>query len=259
MISMGGIRSRVSVAFYLVDQFTGLPVKSAHITVEEQMVPYVNKQDGYYIYVNLPPGKYTFAIQAPNYMAVNKAVELSQDQAKVWQLQVQLQHSLSSRLLDAATKIIGLVQDSKKRPLANEKVQAGIITANTYMRLTEEVQKGADSIKPYSREGMLLEGKKLLVVGAKGREVVEVSGYQPEQESYSLTEPLQNDFSSGAQLYPIWDFETDEEGQFVLPVPSQLIGREREVELIVFHQKKSTIQQLEIILGKSKEVAISLK
>jgi len=256
VIKVGTIRKRASVIFYLVDDFFGKAVKTANISVSGQDLPFVNKQDGYYVFPNLPQGNYTFTIQAPNYLSTERSCPVSEDQPAI--IQINMQHDTSSRLIDDITRIKGTLTDKNGNLLKNEIIEVVVISPATYVRLVEDVSKGQDKVKLYSEKGYQLEGKLFFISGEKNSESIRICKYDQENDFCLIENKLKNKYNSGTQLYAMWELKTDNSGEFILPLPISFNNGAIASEIKVLQGKKAGHENVDLVAGKISNVKILL-
>lgn len=260
MNNMGGFQRKASVVFYLTDSFNGAPVKSGRIAMEGNPLgaSYVNKKDGYYVLSNMPTGDYTFNIEADNYLACRKEISLVPEKGPAVE-HVNLQHAINSRLIDEATRIKACVKSGSQKPLAATIVTVAVITPVVYGRLAEKAEKGQDAIRLFCRDGSMLEGRQLFVFSRENEEILTINAYQREEDTFLLHKKLNHDYNSGTPLYLIWSMQTDNNGEFILPLPDNLMGGDNRVEFIIWHEKKKARKKLALTPGRISPLAITLK
>lgn len=256
MNRLSGFKQKASVVFCLVDDFTGRAVKAARISADGREMPFVNKRDGFYVLSNYPPGRYIFTVEAPDYIPLEKEITLSAEGPTV--LTVNMQHDVNSRLLEQATRIKGLVLDKSKQALGNEQIQVTVISPSAYGRLVEGASQGDSEVRLYSKEASLLEGKSFLLNGPKIQEAIKISRFDQGQGTCTLEKALQNEYSSGTSIYPLWEIKTSAGGEFILPLPAGITEEETAVEIRVWRGKKAGSDKIDLQTGRVNPATITL-
>jgi|GEM_PF-5479807 len=256
MNRLSGFKQKASVVFYLVDDFTGRAVKTARISADGRDMPFVNKRDGFYVLANLPPSQYRFAIEAPDYLPLEKEMTVSGEGPVV--LTASMQHDVNSKLLEQVTRIKGLVLDKSEQPLQNSQAQVTVISSSPFGRLMEGAGQGGKEIQLYSKEASLLEGKRFLLNGPKVQEWIKIARSDPGQGICSLEDELQKEHSSGTPIYPLWELKTSAGGEFILPLPVGFTEEETAVEVRVWQGKKTGSEKVDLQKGRVNPVTITL-
>jgi hypothetical protein len=248
-IIAGKLNKRVSVVFYLTDNFTGNVINHARIRLIESPLTgaAINKGDGHYVFINLEPAAYTFLIECESYMTIEQEVSISANIAQIYHLQ--MQHTTNSKLLEGITCIKMIFKDSKGKLIdAGEKRNVVVVGSSNLIRTVEPLVIGQQQLRLYSNHGYRLEGKQWLLYG-EHKENIKTQTYQVREDCYLLEQPLLYEHQSGEPLYPMSTLILDEQGAAILPLANYQVLRQELVEILVMNKQQEMSYKVKIEYG----------
>jgi hypothetical protein len=200
-----------------IDDFNNKPISrnQLHVWIEGEK-PAIQKEEGYYVFVNLRRTEFVLNIEGGLYHRKEISIDstkLSQYKGKV--LKVRMFPNRSYPIPQNTTCIEGKAEKNSVVLAYSETY------ANPY-KLLYSYQSGETQISIFHPEEADIEGKTMLI---KNKEETQAEFFKAEEKQedekavYSLGEPLSHAYKKiGTVIYPVYTMETDSNGEFYLPV-----------------------------------------
>lgn len=200
--------NRISAAFLLLDGRDKSPVLGANVLVDGARHKLVNKNDGHYVFTNLPPAEHMYEISAPNYQPVVRSLGVDPELPEI----VLLQYAPDSpRLYNVPHYRLRFYQNG--RPLDRQTVTVTLKTPVGALRLVEPAPKG----EWHLTLGGEYASAVLYQLFDAGQGEVMPTGFDRAAGTYELRRPLNGALREGTLLRPLWRLETDCNGVAILP------------------------------------------
>ena len=132
-----------SLAIMLIDILTKQPVKEAVILCNGKQNPYVSKDDGYYVFCNLIPGKYNIYINATGYVDKQFDVSLNFGETKKFFLELSFK-SRNPKILNVPRIEFSMFEN--ENPIKNQEMIISLKNISSSMKLIERIKKGEQEI-----------------------------------------------------------------------------------------------------------------
>lgn len=132
-----------SLAIMLIDILTKQPIKEAVILCNGKQNPYVSKDDGYYVFCNLIPGKYKIYINATGYVDKQFDVSLNFGETKKFFLELSFK-SRNPKILNVPRIEFSIFEN--KNPIKNQEMSISLKNISSSMKLIERIKKGEQEI-----------------------------------------------------------------------------------------------------------------
>ena len=210
-----------SLVFLLKDVYNKNPITTAVILCNGKQNPYVRKQSGHYVFSDLFPGNYEISITCKGYTGLKFSVELKENETKV--MNFDLSYTADNTSISNATRFEMTFYHLKKRA-SDKDVSVLLQNESSFMKLIENAEKGAEEIKLNIDEmnsGII--GQKFIYEVKKERYEIKIEGFNSENKTYTLANPLEEALESGGKFYPKWDVKTDSAGRVVMPLIGHLM------------------------------------
>ncbi len=203
---------RVSLVVMLIDDMTDKVITgAARVWIEGAPAP-VRKSEGYYVFTNLTGERAVVRIRHGMYEPKIFETDLPQEGEPYAMRKVRLTPGRSYRLPAGTTCVEGRAEPGSRILLFSREGAKGLKLLYDY--------KGSRSISIYHPADLQLEGKMLRIEGKGSPEGETFRVLSKEEEgTYILECPLAHEYKKiGTTLYPIYEAETDERGNFFLPI-----------------------------------------
>ena len=207
---------QVSLVVAAVDEFYGRPVKSKlRVWIEGERPP-VDKQDGYFVFINIKNPHIVLHVEGPQFYP--QRIELEADEI--------------DKYPDRTLKVRLLPNHSYPIPYHTTCVEGHAPAGSAVMAYNHEYNEPFKLLNPYAKkspvmeifhpETMDLEGKTLIIQNKEGTKD-EVFGIvkreAAEKAIYQITPPPQNDYKKiGTKIFPVYVSVADKNGEFYLPI-----------------------------------------
>lgn len=211
------IRIGVSLVVSAIDDFNNKPISGNKLRVWiEGEKPAIQKEEGYYVFVNLQREKFVLNLEGGLYH--KKQIEIDAEKLSQYAgetLKVRMMPNRSYPIPANTTCIEGKAA----------KNQTILAYSETYMepyKLLYAYQSGKKSMNIFHPEDMDIEEKMLFI---KNKDETQIEFFKVEKKEeeekkvYSLHEPLKNSYKKiGTVIYPVFTIQTDKNGEFYLPI-----------------------------------------
>lgn len=210
-----------SIILNVVDAFTGQTVKGATVQCTNANEAAKRNHEGHHLFSNLPLGSYTFQIICSGYCTQSITVDyetLNQPQIKT----VGLAYSQMYPKLSQVNHMLFLLR-TVNGALAHQTVRVQLQNKVALLRVRKDSKTG--------NKTLLLNGEgkthflRQMFVTERDETVIFLS-IDARTKEYVLGDPLKSQLKKGECLFPVWDFKTDREGAFVLPIDPLLMSGE---------------------------------
>lgn len=212
------IKLGVSLVVTPIDDFNNKPIGQSKLRVWiEGEKPAIQKQEGYYVFVNLKKKNFVLHLEGDIYCHQ----EILLDEAKLKEYE---QDALKVRMIPNhcypmspdTTCIEGKASPDVTIQIYSEE------HANPY-KLLYTYEKGSKQMSIYHPNDINIEGKTLLIKNKNDTqgEFVQIEGKREEERAvvYNIRYPLDNEYKKiGAILYPVYTIQTDSKGEFYFPI-----------------------------------------
>jgi len=236
-----------SLAVGLVDAFSGLPPADPSIEVRIPGVPRkpLRKHDGYWVFSNLPAGKYRLEIASRDYHG--KCIDVSAGmKTSLYHIPLFPRPTYAYPLNTTGVRL--MVMDEGGRAQSDVYIRATPLAKDGFLaRTLESLKKGDRKARISGKTLLLARGDMLYVTNQPSGEgeYVVIQDKDDEEGWMEFAEPIQGAYRKGAVLFLVSQGVTSERGEAVLgfryaspggtPVRLQLgrCGKERELVLNV--------------------------
>lgn len=212
---------KASLVFLLKDVYKKTPITTAVILCNGKQNPYVRKKSGHYVFSDLFPGNYEISITCKGYNSLKFPVELQENETKV--MNFDLSYTPDNASISNSTRFEITFYHLKKR-VPDKEVAAILEKDASFMKLIENAEQGAEEIKlniDEMTEGII--GQKYIYEVKKQKHEIRIEGFNPENKTYTLDKPLEEELPSGGKFYPKWDIRTDISGRAIIPFIGQFM------------------------------------
>lgn len=213
---MSQIRIKASLIIQLIDSYTGqAPIGGVNVMIDGLPTQPIKKQDGIFIFTNLPHGSYETIIRSSHYVLEKRKLECSDNRRPNL---ISLIPNRSYPKQEEITSLYVSVENDR-----NEKIQSVEIVATTISPKCEvakvaiDVERGS-TIVVLSKLRRIFVGDSFLLVEKNGThsELCTIIDHCVDEMKYTIEEKLNFDYSRGAMLYPVTKSVTDENGEACL-------------------------------------------
>lgn len=224
-------KKRVSLVIVLIDDMTDKVITEAARVWIEGQAACIRKAEGYYVFTDLPQGRVSVRIRHGMYEQKTVEAEIPQEGEPYVMRKVRMTPGRSYRLSGGISCVEGRAEPGSRIFLFCRQKEKGLKLLYDYGGKAERY------ISIYHPEDMQLEGKLLRIVGKNNHGGETFRILAKEDDKYILEKPLKRGYKKiETTIYPIYETQTDESGNFFLPVcklgaPSaifccQALGRE---------------------------------
>lgn len=197
---------RASLAFYIIDDFTNMPVKVGRIFVHIPNVPApVRKDDGYYVFIDLEEGEYTVHFFSDIYCQMTlEKVRVRYDQTCPV-LTVRMMPGISYHLPRNAARVEGMAPP-------NSLIWAAFQTNDGRLKLLYDYN-GGNIIRIFAGEDKSLEGRSFWIQEKEFFKIVQT--LDSNERAYLLDHELKNKYARNtSRLIPVSWTQSDDHGRF---------------------------------------------
>ena len=207
---------RMSLNVVLLDDLTGRPVTGSNARAWiENAKPPIKKDDGRFIFTDLPEGEYTVLAEGGTFCRSEVNCVITPDRAEYVTLRL-LPNSLYPTPSDCI-RIAGVCE-----PGALVAVYSSDKTAA--YKLLSDVKKGAETVGIYHPDTVNIEGKLLRIISkGKGSEFIRIKSISdPENSEYALFGKISGSYPKvGTMLAEASEVKADEKGKFTVLIKSR--------------------------------------
>lgn len=233
----------VSLVVIAIDDFNNKPISGNKLRVWiEGEKPVIQKQEGYYVFVNLKKKEFVLHIEGEIYY--KREILLDENKLKEYKQEALKVRMIPNRyypITSDTTCMEGIAKPYSKIKIYSEE-------HITPYKLLYTYEKGSREISIYHPNDINIEGKILLVKSKDDTqyEFVEIEGKKEEELAvYHIRYPLSNTYKKiGTVLYPVYTVETDEKGEFYFPVSGLYTSKTSFVFILQGKEKKSKVMKL---------------
>lgn len=205
-----GFTRKASLIFYVLDDFTGIPVpeKRVFVRIPGMKAP-IRKNDGYYVFMDLEDGDYTVHISGDLYcQTVLEDVRVSEEQ-ECPVITVRLMPGPSYRLPQNTARIIG-----EAAPYSF--ICAVFKQENATQKLLYDYD-GGQLIRIFSSDAKPLDGKSFCVQNKEFFTIINT--LDNDERVYQMDHELEGAYKRGAtKLYSVLWAQADENGKFFMAI-----------------------------------------
>lgn len=245
------IKVGVSLVVAAIDDFNNKPIKGNRIRVWiEGEKPPIQKEEGYYVFVNLQRTDFILNIEGGLYHKQEIHVEstkLFQYAGKI--LKVRMIPNRSYPIPQNTTCIEGKAEK-------NSMILAYSETYAEPYKLLYPYKTGETDIHIFHPEEVDIEGKMMLI---KNKDETQVEFFKVEENRdkeksiYGLATPLDYDYKKiGTVIYPVYTIETDKNGEFYLPIDN--IYAEKIEFTFCMEGRKEKSKNIELLTGRVNKI-----
>lgn len=211
IIASDRILRKVSLAVLLIDDLTGMPItgSNARAWIESEKPP-VKKNDGWFVFTDLTPAKYTVSAEGGKYQKQLSDCEINADDFQT--LTLRLKPARTYPVTPGCLRIEGKANPSAVITVFAEDKQSS-------MKLLADVFKDSSTIKIFHGDNINLEGGtfRIMTNGGASENLTVRSACDDDKNCYLLETPLKNDYPRvGSSLVPAAAVKADEKGRFFL-------------------------------------------
>lgn len=248
------IRMGISLVVAAIDDFNNKPISTnrLHVWIEGEK-PAVQKEGGYYVFVNLRQTEFVLNMESKVYdkqqiyIDVRKLFPYSK---KVLKIRMFPNHSYP--IPKNTTCIEGRAEPNSILLAYKEEYM------HPY-KLQYSYQAGEDKISIFHPEDVDIEGKTLFI---KNKDEAQMEFFQVEEkkeeekEFYCLTLPLTNSYKKiGTVIYPVYTIETDKNGEFYLPIAN--IYEDKIKFSFCIKGKENNKKKVELLMGRVNKIDLT--
>lgn len=231
-----------SLIIMLIDILTKNPIKEAVILCNGKQNPYVSKDNGYYIFCNLYPGKYNVYIYANGYVSKELNVSLEFGESKKFMLELSFE-STNQKLVNIPRIEFSIFKD--KELVKNKDLKLTLKTPIKILKLIQNIEKGEQEIilnvpennnfilqnyiysvkmqKPDEKENSSEELKNYLDENDMINYPMFFLGYDKSNNMYILDKEVGVSLPMGGTFLPYWNLKTDKKGKVILPIIQKIM------------------------------------
>ncbi len=238
---MSPIKIKVSLVIQLIDDYTNQPITSSELSlnIEGYNKP-IHKKEGYYIFTNIPIGRYEVNIESLLYRS--KKVSLTIDEPYSSIQKIRMIPSINYRLPPHTTCIEGRTIPFEEIIVVNKGVSRPYKLLYDYSNHL----KTMDTIQLFHAENVDLSGRGLFIENKSAhlQECLFLSELISDR-TYQLIKPLENSYKKiGTNLYDISTLKADEKGIFFLPMKS--CDKDHSIIMIIRKDKRQLEFKIDI-------------
>lgn len=205
--------NKASIIFFLIDNFNKSPLNKGIIKCNGKHVPYLKKNDGYYVFLNLEENHYEFDFSCAGFMPEHYSIDL--DGKEPMRVVIPFNYKLDNMLIYNMNKIVFNLKDNGI-PLKNADVRIKLDTKVPFLKVIEPIKKGSNQIKINSDFNSKLMFQEYYYSKSPDFKVM-FSSYDRKNLAYENEISADKEIAKDGLLYPVWNFKTDNRGSFVLP------------------------------------------
>lgn len=255
------IRHQLSAVIYVTDMITGRAVDRQRLTfmLEPTGITPIYKNEGYYVYSNLPAGIYRLIVHSLDYGIVTRQWEWNPQQKDPPVFQLLLQPSPAYSFATKITRIYCRCVDVVGAPITDVPLTLySRSPENSRARLRKKTNVEDQVLEVATTGVRSLAGESYLLCSMhediEQNEQIEIKSFpQLNDQVWQLISPLSHSYTAGALLLPIVRATTDHRGEAVLVIRS-LPSSKGQFELVAgysdqkpYMSKMLTIQEYEVI------------
>lgn len=233
--------NKASVVFLVLDDYTKEPLTGVTIKCNGELIPYVKKNDGYNVFINMSPGKYRFELFKRGFISMAYEAEVTEVQPV--QFVVPMKYSMDNLSANALSKIVFTIKKDGAA-LTDCNVKIRLNTKVPCLRLIEPIPKGKNTAvinSDYNKRFLYQEYN----YDKKSTVDVFFTGYDPEKQVYLTKEFYKSKVPEGGLLRPVWRFITSGRGEFILPINRMFIS-DGETEFAVSVGDKTVTKKIDV-------------
>lgn len=254
--------SRVSFVLYLMDDYTGEPVRQGSIKLH---FPYCGnkptfKQDGSIVFCNLVEGEYKIGIFSQEYLDEEVVIQVPIPEAKNLIILKSLKPKPSYPFNGRDTLLRISVYDKNGDPLKNIPIRCEITECDLYRAkiVRSALKEGDSSFYVSSINGKISRGDCYLIkMEAGNAEECIIEEKLEDLRHYKTQKSFQYDHSRGSVLMPFIKTRTDENGEAVIYFRSPPAKR-FEVLISIGDQNNSYVNKFCVEEGRTSYIAFTI-
>ena len=200
---------RVSLAVLLIDELTGSAItgSNARAWIENERPP-IKKGDGWFIFTDLSPRRYTVLAEGGHYQRLSADCVLDAKERQT--LRLCLRPSRTYPVPYGCLSVNG-----KAEPGAE--VTAYVLNRQSAYKLLADAAKGGDTLTVFHTEGADLEGGTFRLISSDGKEENVTVRSKIGENAYRLLSPLGGDYPRiGSLMVPAVTATADRSGRFFM-------------------------------------------
>ncbi|WP_343834740.1 hypothetical protein [Bacillus horti] len=252
-------QTRCSIVVQLIDAYTGgTPVgNDAVIYLEGSRQRPIQKDQGTYVFTDLPTGTYNITIQSEYYMPARKEViveQHSENKNAYSVTHIVLFPTPAYPVHQGATILRAMLRDSNGAPLSGVLVRAMMRSREASIaRLSRDATKASDQLFISQVQGVIAVGDQYTLQSSIQESEVtqgecQIAQIMEAQKKIKLVNPLTKAMEKGTYLLPIVQAYSDSRGELLVIFRSTRL-REFEATLRISYLDQSIGKEVRILTG----------
>lgn len=233
---------RAAYLFKIVDMITGSPVLDALIINEDKNIKVLNKNDGFYVFLNLNYGSYKGKILHKNYEETDFCFVIDNKDSNI---KVIMLLPCKKILSESYLNIFGKIK-SGKNPIKNRGFYYCAYYKSNKKIILKDEKKDSRFLKTAFLSDDISDYRKIHIEGID--EIYEFSSYNFLEKGYCLNKPLICDVSAGKSFFALSELKTDDDGAFNMYFKKDIFSRTDIAEIFI----ASETQFLNLNIEKNK-------
>lgn len=246
-----------SLILRMIDSFTGKApaVSRLSVSLAGSLARPIVKGNEYFIFTNLPKGKYRIIVRSNHYFQIEKEVVIDEEERV---FNIFLYPNKAYPWQENATMIFFQLRNHLDEPLELKKVKLVITDPKCAVGKVaqEKIQSGIDVIK-VAKLSQIFIGDYFLIVDClqNKSEYCQIAEEWQEPASYKLSSPISQPLSRGALLLPVVSTFSGRNGETILLV-RQYAQKRYQAKLEIEHDAKTFTKELLLQNGEKKYLGV---
>lgn len=243
---MRTVINEASIVIQLLNGFNKTPILNADITCNGKHIPFIKKNSGHYIFINMHKANYIFKINAFGFEQKTLTVDLTDTSVNPLTHVISLNYTMSHPQISAMRKIVCTLKN-KNKVLANTEVKLRLDTKVPQLRVIEPMTKGEKEVYLNSDFNTMFLFQSFSYEKKTNMDIL-FNSYDIEKKAYLNTTIFKSKVIEGGLLSPVWNLKTDENGILIIPIDNTFFQNDM-LDFTAFIGKKST----NIVVEKPKD------
>lgn len=235
--------NEASIVIQLINEFDKRPILNANITCNGRHIPFIKKDTGHYVFINMHNGNYLFDIDAFGFEKKTVTVDLTSSSVSPQLHIVRLNYLMNHPRIPGMKKIVFTVKN-KDKLISNRDIKLRLDTKVSQLRVIDPMVKGSKEVVLNSDFNSRFLFQEYSYEKKPNLNIL-FTGFDYEKKAYLNDEPFKSKVAEGGLLNPVWNFVTDDNGVFVLPIDNTFLQK-NVLDFTVFAGKKSSNIVVEI-------------